>query len=54
MLLHNTRGAVLNSFQAICIAWKQRQKRLGVDDFGVPLTSAGHAGEIEPLLANGH
>lgn len=35
------------SFQIMCIFWKRRQARLGIDDFGRPITST-----VEPVAVD--
>lgn len=41
------------SLLVMCLAWKVRQKRLGVDDFGQRIvTTASTADEVTPLLAD--
>lgn len=50
----------LSDTQVICLAWKRRQKTLGVDDFGKPVVETeangvnGHSDEHTALLGNGN
>jgi hypothetical protein len=34
----------------ICLLWKQRQKKLGIDDFGNPLDAEMEENERDPLI----
>ena len=44
-------GVLQGTLLAMCLAWKVRQSRLKIDDWGRPLTGAGATrGEREPLL----
>ncbi|EJD52034.1 hypothetical protein AURDEDRAFT_181590 [Auricularia subglabra TFB-10046 SS5] len=44
-------GIMQGILLAMCLAWKQRQHKLGIDDFGAPLAGHGHS-ETSPLLAD--
>lgn len=36
-LSYAVTGVMQGALLTMCLAWKQRQKKLGVDDFGLPL-----------------
>ena len=45
-------GVMQGILLAMCLVWKARQNRLGIDDFGNPILPAQD--ERAPLLSNGH
>ncbi|WWD21372.1 hypothetical protein CI109_105857 [Kwoniella shandongensis] len=53
-LVYAVTGGVQGILLVICLFWKRRQKRLGIDDFGVPLvipgTDANGEDERRPLV----
>jgi len=56
--MYAASGAMAGLLLLLCLAWKVRQARLGVDDYGMPLNDppiASDPGETAPLLnGSGH
>ncbi|WVQ73649.1 hypothetical protein IAR50_003229 [Cryptococcus sp. DSM 104548] len=49
-LAYAVTGGMQGALLVICLIWKQRQKRLGIDDFGNPLLEATESNEAQPLV----
>ncbi|ODO06106.1 hypothetical protein L198_01338 [Cryptococcus wingfieldii CBS 7118] len=49
-LAYAVTGGMQGALLVICLLWKQRQKRLGIDDFGDPLPEATESNEAQPLV----
>ncbi|ORY33152.1 hypothetical protein BCR39DRAFT_521481 [Naematelia encephala] len=48
-LVYAVTGVMQGALLVICIIWKRRQRRLGIDDFGLPIPG-GPSGETSALL----
>lgn len=49
--MYAVSGAMAGLLLMLCLAWRFRQARLGIDDYGRPLPSlASEISETEPLL----
>ncbi|TYJ52047.1 hypothetical protein B9479_007348 [Cryptococcus floricola] len=49
-LAYAVTGGMQGALLVICLLWKQRQKRLGIDDFGDPLPEATESNEAHALV----